>query len=89
MKMNTENEILVKKKFNSSNMYGSKFSKEKAKMASSSEALSKIVLVQNTFNKMVEVFLTLFYMGGGNNVPPLVNYRSAIVDGCPKLADFS
>ena len=68
--MNTENEILVKKKFNSSNMYGSKFSKEKAKMASSSEALSKIVLVQNTFNKMVEVFLTLFYMGGGGTMFP-------------------
>ena len=32
-----------------------KSSKEKAKMASSSEALSKNVLVQNTSNKMVEV----------------------------------
>ena len=32
--------------------------------------------------------LTLFYMGG-NNVPPLVDYRSSIVDVCPKLADFS
>ena len=36
-----------------------------------------------------EVMLTLFYMGGGVKSTPLADYRTLILGGCPKWADFS
>ena len=33
--------------------------------------------------------LTLFYMGGGSNRSPLIDYRIPILVECPKWADFS
>ena len=36
-----------------------------------------------------QFFLTLFYMGGGVKKTPLADYRTYILGGCPKWADFS
>ena len=33
--------------------------------------------------------LTLFYMGGGSNRPPLTDYCTLILGGCPEWTDFS
>ena len=38
----------------------------------------------------IYALLTLFYMGGGgSNRPPLVDYHTLTLGGCPEGADFS
>ena len=44
---------------------------------------------ENCVNAKFEIVLTLFYMGGGSNRPPLADYCTLILGGCPEWTDFS
>ena len=52
------------------------------------QRLSYLLQMQK-LNILIYVDLTLFYMGGGSNRPPLADYCTLILGGCPEWTDFS
>ena len=55
-----------------------------------SNNLQNNVLITSCLGKLgIILSLTLFYMGGVKSTPPLADYCTLILRGCPKLTDFS